>query len=57
MNINDYSTKVTNLADAFTSIRAPIDDEDLVAVTLNGFGKEYNQFRTSIVVRKTFPDF
>jgi hypothetical protein len=47
MNINDYSTKVKN----------PIDDEDLVAITLNGLGKYYSQFCTSIVVRKTFPDF
>jgi hypothetical protein len=57
MNINDYSTKVKNLADALASIGAPIDDEDLVAMTLNGLGKNYSQFRTSIAVRKTFPNF
>ncbi len=57
MNISDYSTKVKNLADALVSIGAPVDDEDLVAVTLNGFGKDYSQFRTSIAVRETFPDF
>jgi hypothetical protein len=57
MNISDYSTKVKNLADALASIRAPIDNEDLVIVTLNGLGKDYNQFRTSIAVRETFPDF
>jgi hypothetical protein len=57
MNINDYSTKVKNLADVFASIRAPINDEDLVVVTLNGLGKYYSQFRTSIVVRETFPNF
>jgi len=50
MNINDYSTKVKNLVDVLTSIGAPVDDEDLVAVTLNGLGKNYRQFRTSIVV-------
>jgi ketopantoate reductase len=50
MNINDYSTKVKNLADALASIGALIDDEDLVAVTLNGLGKYYSQFRTSIAV-------
>jgi hypothetical protein len=55
MNISDYSTKVKNLADALASRRAPIDDEDLVAVTLNGLGKIHIQFRTSIAVRKTFP--
>jgi hypothetical protein len=57
MNISDYSTKVKNLADALASIGAPVDDEDLVAVTLNGLGKDYSQFRTSIAVRKTFLNF
>ncbi len=57
MNINDYSTKVKNLANALAFIRAPVDDEDLMAVTLNGLGKDYSQFRTSIAVRETFPNF
>jgi hypothetical protein len=57
MNISDYSTKVKNLVNALASIGAPIDDEDLVAVTLNGLGKDYSQFRTSIVVQETFPNF
>jgi hypothetical protein len=57
MNICDYSTKVKNLADALASIGATVDDEDLVVVTLNGLGKDYSQFRTSIVIRKTFPNF
>jgi hypothetical protein len=56
MNINDYSTKVKNLANALTSIRAHVDDEDLVDMTLNGLGKDYSQFRTLIAVRETFPD-
>jgi hypothetical protein len=42
MNINDYSTKVKNLANSFTFIGAPLDDEDLMVVTLNGLGKDYN---------------
>jgi hypothetical protein len=57
MNINDYSTKVKNLVDALAFIGAPVDDEDLMVVTLNGLGKDYSQFHTSIVVRETFPDF
>jgi hypothetical protein len=57
MNISDYSIKVKNLADALAFIGAPIDDENLVAMTLNGLRKDYNQFRTSILVRKTFPNF
>jgi hypothetical protein len=56
MNINDYTTKVKNLADALASIGAPVDD-DLVAVTLNGLGKYYSEFRTSIAVRETFLNF
>jgi len=50
MNINDYSIKVKNLVNALASIKAPVDDEDLVVVTLNGLGKNYSQFRTSIIV-------
>jgi hypothetical protein len=57
MNINDYSAKVKNLVDAFASIGAFVDDEDLVALTLNGLGKYYSQFCISITVRETFPDF
>jgi hypothetical protein len=57
MNINDYSTKVKNLVDVLASIGAPVHDEDLVAVTLNGLGKDYSQFCTSITVQETFPNF
>jgi hypothetical protein len=57
MNINDYSTKVKNLADALASIGAPVDDEDLVVVTLNGLGKDYSHFYISIANRETFSDF
>jgi hypothetical protein len=42
MNINDYSTKLKNLTDALASIGAPVNDEDLMVVTLNGLGKYYN---------------
>jgi hypothetical protein len=44
MNISDYSTKVKNLANVLTSIGALVNDKDLVAVTLNGLGKYFNQF-------------
>jgi hypothetical protein len=33
---------VKNLTNVLTFMGAPIDDEDLVAVTLNGLGKNYN---------------
>jgi hypothetical protein len=45
---------VKNLADALTSIKALVYDEDLVAMTWNGFGKDYSQFHISIIVQKTF---
>jgi hypothetical protein len=57
MNVNDYSTKVKNLTEALASIRVAIDDENLVAVTLNGFGKYYSQFRISTIVQETFLNF
>ncbi len=57
MNISDYSTKVKNLVNVLASIGAPVYDEDLVAVTLNGLGKYYSQFHTSIAVRETFLNF
>ncbi len=57
MNINDYSTKVKNLANVLTSIGAPIDDEDLMLMTSNGLGRNYSQFRISIAIPKTFFDF
>ncbi len=44
MNISDYFTKVKNLTNVFTSIGTPINNEDLVVVTLDGLGKGYNQF-------------
>jgi hypothetical protein len=49
-NISDYYINVKNLANVFASIEALVDDENLVAVTLNGLGNDYSQFRTSIVV-------
>jgi hypothetical protein len=54
MNISDYFTKVKNLVNALTSIGTPIDDEDLVVVTLNGLGKNYSQFCISIKFVKYF---
>ncbi len=55
MNINDYSTKVKNLADALASIGAPVDDEDLVAVTLNGLGKTIASSVLQLQFEKHFP--
>jgi ketopantoate reductase len=56
MNINDYFTKVKNLANVLASIGALVNDEDLVAVTLNGLGKYFSQFQTLIAIQETFLD-
>jgi len=55
MNINDYSTKVKNLVDVLASIGAPVNDEDLVAVTLNGFEKDYSNSVLQLQFEKHFP--
>ena len=49
--------KVKKISDALASIGSPVEDDDLVSVTLNGLGKDYAQFRTSISVSEKFPDF
>ena len=45
--------EVKGLEDSLGSIGAPTDDEDLVSMTLNGLGREYAQFQTSISVHET----
>ena len=56
--MHDYVQEIKSLADALASINAPIDDSDLVAITLNVLGKEYKSFDTSIAVRGgNPPDF
>ena len=49
--------KVKGLADSLGSIGAPVDDDDLVPMTLNGIGRDNAQFPTSIGVHETFLDF
>lgn len=39
MNTIDYFTKVKNLVDVFAYMKTLINDEDLLVVILNGFGK------------------
>ena len=34
-----------------------MDDDDLVRLCLNGLGKEYKPFKTSIAVRENVPNF
>ena len=41
MSINDYHMKVKKIVDTLASIGSPVEDDDLVFVTLNGLGKDY----------------
>ena len=45
MNIHDYSTKVKDLVNSLASIGAPVEDDDLVFVTLNGLERRIISFR------------
>jgi hypothetical protein len=42
MNISDYSIKVKNLAYVLAFIGAPVNEDDLMVVTLNGPRKYYS---------------
>ena len=57
MSINDYHMKVKKIADVLTSIGLSVEDDDLVFVTLNGLGKDYAQFWTSISICEKILDF
>ena len=57
LSINDYVLKVRNIVEKLGSIGVAVEDEDMVLVVLNGLGKDYTSFQTSIGVRETFPSF
>jgi hypothetical protein len=57
MSINEYSLKIKGIVESLASINVFVDDDDLVSVCLNGLGKEYKPFKTSIVVRENVPNF
>ena len=50
-SIQDYVTEVKTIADQLASVGSQVEDEDMVAVTLNGLGPEYKSFDTSVSVR------
>jgi hypothetical protein len=57
MSINEYSLKIKGIVESLASINVFVDDDDLVSVCLNGLGKEYKPFKTSIIVRENVPNF
>jgi hypothetical protein len=57
MSINEYSLKIKGIVESFASINVFMDDDDLVSVCLNGLGKEYKPFKTSMTIRENVPNF
>jgi hypothetical protein len=57
MSINEYSLKIKGIVESLASINVFVDDDDLVSVCQNGLGKEYEPFKTSIIVRENVPNF
>jgi hypothetical protein len=57
MSINEYSLKIKGIVESLASINVFVDGDDLVSVCLNGFGKEYKPFKSSIIVRENVPNF
>jgi hypothetical protein len=57
MFIDEYSLKIKGIVESLASINVFVDDDDLVSVCLNGLGKEYNPFKTSIIVMENVPNF
>lgn len=57
MCINEYSLKIKGDVESLASNNVSVDDDDLVNVFLNGLGKEYKPFKTSITFRENVPNF
>ncbi len=57
MSINKYSLKIKGIVESLASINVSMDDDDLVSVCLNGLGKEYKPFKTSITIKENVPNF
>jgi hypothetical protein len=57
MSINEYSLKIKGIVESLASINVFVDDDDLVSVCLNGLGKKYKPFKTSITIRENVPNF
>ena len=56
-SVTDYILSIRTIIDQLGSIGVTVDDDDLIMVTLNGLGREYKPFETSIAVRDTYPSF
>ncbi|MCO5599545.1 hypothetical protein L7F22_053651 [Adiantum nelumboides] len=57
MSINDYASKMKAITNSLGSIGVTVDDNDVVAVTLEGLESEYENFKSSMNNRAHVLDF
>ena len=57
MSITDYASKIKGITNSLGSIGVTVDDDDVVAATLEGLGTEYKNFKSSMNTRADVPDF
>ena len=57
MSITDYASKIKGITNSLGSIGVTVDDDDVVAATLEGLGIEYKNFKSSMNTRADVPDF
>ena len=58
-SINDYLLKIKEITNSLGSIGVQLEDDDVVAATLNGLkdDEKWKSFSTSVYVHENFPDF
>ncbi|MCO5587615.1 hypothetical protein L7F22_041564 [Adiantum nelumboides] len=57
MFINDYASKIKTIKNSLGSIGVTVDDDDVVAATLEGLGTECKNFKSSMNTRADVADF
>lgn len=53
LTISEYLQFIKHLFDSLDAVSSPVDVDDLVLYTLNGFPTEYNSIKTSIRTRSS----
>ncbi|MCO5564944.1 hypothetical protein L7F22_018614 [Adiantum nelumboides] len=57
MSINDYASKIKVIKNSLGSTGITIDDDDVIATTLEGLGSKCKNFKSSMNTRADVPDF
>ncbi|MCO5570109.1 hypothetical protein L7F22_023825 [Adiantum nelumboides] len=57
MSINDYASKIKTITNSLGSIGVTVDDNDVVAATLEELGTKYKNFKSSMNTRADVFDF